>query len=131
VESTGGLTGGTTSYAIAAVALVLLSGAVMVLAGVVAHVDGWTIAGPITIVGGVLILAAFVAARRVIGRSSYPMTLRVPALVATLISGAVMVLAGYGASAWGWWVALLLVPVGGLVIMAAFVFELDAADSET
>jgi hypothetical protein len=54
-----------------------------------------------------------------------------PALVATLASGAVMVLAGYGASAWTWWVGLLLVPLGGIVIMAAFVFELDAADSET
>jgi peptidoglycan/LPS O-acetylase OafA/YrhL len=124
---------GETPYAAAAVALVLLSGAVMALAGVLVHIDGWTLAGPITIVGGALILPAFAAARRA---SAIPQRggfepPHVRTLVATLISGAIMVLAGYGAATWAWWVGALLVPFGGLVIMLAFVFELAAPESET
>ena len=51
----------------AAAAITLLSGAVMMLAGYVGHAETWTAAGFITIPGGILILAAFVLARRADG----------------------------------------------------------------
>jgi hypothetical protein len=105
----------------------------MVLAGVVAHADGWAVGLPITIGGGLLILAAFEAAKRASphrppGVATLPRPL---ALAATLASGGIMVLAGYGATAWDWWLALILVPIGGLVIMAAFALELDGAEQRT
>lgn len=114
----------------AAAATTLLSGAVMMLAGYVGHAESWTTAGFITIPGGILILAAFALARRADGTDGHPvartgshLALRAGARVATLLSGAVMVLAGYAGSAWGWGLAAPLVVVGGLVVAVAFALD--------
>jgi hypothetical protein len=119
-----------------AASLTLLSGAVMVLAGHVANTGTWTIAGFITIPGGLLILAALGLARRADradGRTAAPSGGRRPGLAATigatLLSGAVMVFAGYAGSAWGWGLAAPLATVGGLVIGAAFVFDRRGAQA--
>ena len=113
-----------------AAALTLLSGAVMMLAGYIGDTEGWTPAGFVTIPGGILILAAFALARRAErpdGQTAAPSRghwgNRAGAMAVTLLSGGVMVLAGYAASAWGWGLAVLLAAVGGLVIGAAFVVE--------
>jgi hypothetical protein len=110
-----------------AAALTLLSGAVMMLAGYIGHTESWTPAGLITIPGGIVILAAFVLARRADragGQTVAPSrSHRVAAIAATLLSGGVMVLAGYAGSAWGWGLAVPLAIVGGLVIGAAFAVE--------
>ena len=110
----------------AAAAITLLSGAVMMLAGYVGHTETWITAGFITIPGGILILAAFVLARRADGANGHPvartgnhLARRVGAMAATLLSGGVMVLAGYAGSAWGWGLAALLATVGGLVVGVA------------
>jgi hypothetical protein len=108
----------------------LLSGAVMMLAGYIGHTESWTPAGLITIPGGIAILAAFTLARRAdradgqaVAPSRSHRSGRVAAMAATLLSGGVMVLAGYAGSAWGWGVAVPLATVGGLVIGAAFAVE--------
>jgi hypothetical protein len=109
-------------FATWAAGLTLLSGAVMVFAGYIGDSACWAGAALITIPGGVLIAAAFVFARRADGRpgGSRPGA----AIVATtLLSGGVMVFAGYAGSAWGWALALPLATVGGLVIAAAFVLD--------
>jgi hypothetical protein len=49
---------------VAAGALTLLSGAVMVSAGYVAHADSWATAGLLTVPGGIMISAARALARR-------------------------------------------------------------------
>ena len=110
----------------AAAAIPLLSGAVMMLAGYVGHTESWTTAGFITIPGGILILAAFVLARRADGADGRPVARtashrgrRIAAMVVTLLSGGVMVLAGYAGSAWGWGLAAPLAMVGGLVVGVA------------
>ena len=41
----------------------------------------------------------------------------------TLLSGAVMVFAGYAGAEWGWFLTLPLATLGGLVIAAAFTVE--------
>ena len=115
---------------ILAAALTLLSGAVMMLAGYVGHSASWTTAGLITLPGGIVILAAFAVARRadradgrtIAPHSSHRAT-SAGAMAVTLLSGGVMVLAGYAASAWGWGLAALLAIVGGLLIGAAFAFD--------
>lgn len=113
-----------------AAALTLLSGAVMMLAGYIGHTESWTPAGLITIPGGIVILAAFALARRAdradgqtVAPSGSHRGGRVAAMAATLLSGGVMVLAGYAGSAWGWGLAVPLATVGGLVIGAAFAVE--------
>ena len=113
-----------------AAALTLLSGAVMVLAGHIGNTGSWATAGPITIPGGVLILAALGLARRADradGHAVAPSGRHRPGVAAamgpTLLSGGLMVLAGYAESAWGWGPAVPLVTAGGLVIGAAFVFD--------
>ena len=114
--------------AVAAV-LTLLSGAVMMLAGYIGHTESWTTAGFITIPGGVLILAAFALAGRadlVDGRTPAPSASRAGragAMGGTLLSGGVMVFAGYAAAAWGWGLAALLATVGGLVVGIAFAVD--------
>src|SRR3979409_1808025 len=94
--------------AVAAI-LTLLSGAVMMLAGYIGHTESWTSAGLITIPAGIAILAAFALARRADradGRAVAPGPSnrggRAAAMAATLLSGGVMVMAGYAGSAWGW-----------------------------
>jgi hypothetical protein len=113
-----------------AAALTLLSGAVMMLAGYVAESDGWAPAGFISIAGGIVILAAFALARRAdqaAGRTAAPgRRPRGGAAVvigATLLSGGVMVFAGYAASAWGWGWAAPLAVVGGVIIGVAFLVD--------
>jgi hypothetical protein len=113
-----------------AAALTLLSGAVMTLAGYIGQTESWTAAGLITIPGGIVILAAFALARgadRANGQTVAPSRSqpagRVAAAAATLVSGGVMVLAGYAGAAWGWGLAVPLATVGGLVIGAAFALE--------
>jgi hypothetical protein len=116
--------------AVAAV-LTLLSGAVMMLAGYfyIGHTESWTTAGFITIPGGVLILAAFALAGRadlVDGRTPAPSASRAGragAMGGTLLSGGVMVFAGYAAAAWGWGLAALLAAVGGLLVSIAFAVD--------
>lgn len=74
-----------------------------------------------------MILAASVLARRA---DRVDRTVVVPArdhatgafaIAATLLSGGLMVFAGYAGSAWGWGLAAPPATVGGLVIGAAFV----------
>ena len=110
-----------------AAALALLSGAVMMLAGYVGNTERWTSAGFITLAGGVLILAAFAFARRAdraagqkVAPSGSHRPGRAATTAATLLSGGVMVFAGYAGSAWGWALAVPLAAVGGLVIGVAF-----------
>jgi hypothetical protein len=113
-----------------AAALTLLSGVVMMLAGYIGHSESWTPAGFITLPGGILILAAFALARRAdrangrsLARSRSHRGGRAAVMTATLLSGGVMVLAGYAGSAWGWGLAVPLATVGGLVIGVAFAVE--------
>jgi hypothetical protein len=113
-----------------AAALTLLSGAVMVLSGDVGDTESWTTAGFITIPAGVLILAALALARtadRADGRAVQPNRShrngRAGAIAATLLSGGVMVSAGYVGSARCWAFAAPLAIVGGLVVGVAFAVD--------
>jgi hypothetical protein len=102
---------------VAVLALTLLSGLVMMSAGYVGQRESWTTAWLITIPGGIVILAAFALARRadgVDGRIARP-----GAIGRILLSGGVMVFAGYAGSAWGWGAALALATLGGLIIAMA------------
>jgi hypothetical protein len=121
-----------------AAALTLLSGAVMMLAGYLGHTESWTTAGFIALPGGSVILAAFAFARRAEradGRVPAPAgghrAGRAGALAATLLSGGVMVFAGYAASAWGWGLAAALATVGGLVVCIAFAFDRRGSQATT
>jgi hypothetical protein len=121
-----------------AAALTQLSGAVMVLAGYIGNTESWTTAGFITIPGGVVILAAFGLASRAdradgqtVAPSGSHKPGRAAAMGATLLSGAVMVFAGYAGSAWGWGLAVPLAIVGGLVIGAAFVLDRRGTQATT
>lgn len=114
----------------AAAGITLLSGAVMMLAGYVGHTDCWAIAGLIAIPGGSLILAALALARKAGDGHRHP-----PArtdsrrgqgagvVAVTLVSGGVMVLAGYAGSESGWGLAAMLALVGGVVVSAAFALD--------
>jgi hypothetical protein len=109
-----------------AAALTLLSGAVMMVAGYVGGAESWIAAGSITVPGGLLILAAFTLARRAdradngtVAPSPSQWVSRVAAAVATLLSGGLMVVAGYAAWEWGWGLAALLATAGGLMIGVA------------
>ena len=129
----------------AAAALTLLSGGVMMLAGYVGDTSCWRDAAFITVPGGIVILAAFALARRAelaggggvaeggalavgTGRAgggpagAFPFG-RPAVLAVILLSGGVMVLAGYALSAWSWVAALALATLGGLVILAAFAID--------
>ena len=114
----------------AAAAIRLLSGAVMMLAGYIGHTESWTTAGFITIPGGILILVARALARTAdppAGQAVAPggrhHAERVAAKALTLLSGGVMVLAGYAGPAWGWGLALPLAAVGGVLIGVAFALD--------
>jgi hypothetical protein len=121
----------------AAVAITLLSGAVMMSAGYLGHTESWTTAGFITIPGGILILAAFGLARRADGADGHPVARtgsrarRVGARGATLLSGGVMVLAGYAGSAWGWGLAVPLAILGGLVVGIASALDRRGTEGTT
>jgi hypothetical protein len=113
-----------------AAALTLLSGAVMMLAGYLGHTESWTTAGFITVPGGIVILAAFALARRADRADDQPVARggthwagRAGALATTLLSGGVMVFAGYAASAWGWGLAAALATAGGIVVAVAFALD--------
>jgi hypothetical protein len=115
---------------VAAAAVTLLSGAVMTFAGYVGQTDCWRTAGFITIPGGVLILAALTLARRADGSEGPVLTLggvphagRIGVMALTLVSGAVMVSAGYAGSASGWGLTPLLATAGGLLIGGAFALD--------
>jgi peptidoglycan/LPS O-acetylase OafA/YrhL len=115
-------------FALVSAVLTLLSGALMVLAGYLWHKSGWSSATWSSAAAGVLILLAHAAARRA-DRGARPESevrraRRPAAMVATLLSGAIMVLAGYAGSAWSWMLTPLLALVGGVVIVVAF--RLDA-----
>jgi hypothetical protein len=121
-----------------ALALTLLSGAVMLLAGYIGHSESWTTAGFITIPGGIVILAAFALARRadsVDGRtlapSDSPRAGRAGAMGGTLLSGGVMVFAGYAGSAWCWGMAAAVATVGGLLVGAAFASNRRGTEATT
>jgi hypothetical protein len=106
-----------------AAALTLASGALMMLAGYIGEGGSWTAGGLITVPAGVLILLAFVAARRAqpAGNHGAPDGgVTAGAMIVTLLSGGIMVLAGYAWAAWGWAAAAALASLGGLVILAAF-----------
>jgi fatty acid desaturase len=45
---------------------------------------------------------------------------RLAAMATTLLSGAIMVLAGYAGAAWSWVLTPVLALVGGVVVVAAF-----------
>jgi hypothetical protein len=115
---------------VAAAAVTLLSGAVMTFAGYVGQTDSWRTAGFITIPGGVLILSALTLARwadgsegGVLALGGAPRAGGVRVMTLTLISGAVMVLAGYAGAASGWALTPLLATMGGLVIGGAFALD--------
>jgi len=101
----------------------------MVLAGYLWHESGWSSAAWSATAAGVLILLAHAAARRA-DRGARPASVeprrgRNPAaMAATLLSGAIMVFAGYAGAAWSWVLTPLLALVGGAVILLAF--RLDA-----
>ncbi len=121
---------GARAYTALAAALTLVSGGVMVLVGDIGNTASWTTAALVTIPGGVLIVAALVLARRAertdgrtVAPSGSDRHVPVAAMAATLLSGGVMIFAGYAGSAWGWGLAAPLVIVGGLVIGAAFVLD--------
>jgi len=94
----------------------------MMFAGHVGQRGDWTAAGLITIPAGVLILAAFAAARKAhpVGAPPQAGVAAAGAMGVTLLAGGVMVLAGYAWGAWGWVAAAALATLGGLVILAAF-----------
>jgi len=111
---------------------------VMVLSGYIGRSESWTTAGFITIPGGIVILAAFALVRRadrVDGRmlapSGSPGAGRVGAMGATLLSGGVMVFAGYAGSAWCWALAAAVATVGGLLVGAAFAFGRRGTEAAT
>jgi hypothetical protein len=102
----------------------------MMFAGYIGHTESWTTAGFITVPGGIVILAAFALARRADRVDDQPVASsgnhgarRAGGLATTLVSGGVMVFAGYAASAWGWGPAAALATVGGLVVCIAFAFD--------
>jgi hypothetical protein len=105
-----------------AAALTLLSGALMMSAGYIGQSESWATAWLITIPGGLVILTASALGRRadrVDGRAPAPTASRAAlpgAMARILLSGGVMVFAGYAASAWGWAPALALATLGGLII---------------
>src|SRR2546421_5487017 len=121
-----------------AAALTLLSGAVMMLAGYLGHTESWTTAGFITIPGGIAIVAAFALARRaeradgrVLAPAGGHRTGRAGAMGTTLLSGGLMVLAGYAASAWGWGLAAALASAGGIVVAVAFALDRGGTQATT
>ena len=102
----------------------------MMLAGYVGYSESVARAGFVTVPGGLLILVALAVARRADlsehrSRASRTNHLagRAAVMVATMLSGGVMVLAGYAAAAWGRGLALALATVGGAVIATAFVLD--------
>lgn len=116
---------------LAAGALTLISGGCMMLAGYLGYTEGWTVAGCVAIPAGALILGALALARRAGRRDTQSAAVtggsrRLNPLVmaVTLVSGAVMVLAGYAAAAWSWLLVLPLATLGGFIIAAAFFVDL-------
>jgi hypothetical protein len=114
--------GGSFGLRAVTVLLTLVSGGLMVLAGYLWHESGWNSAAWAAGAAGVLILIAHAAARladpgaRPAAARTGP---RLAAFAATMLSGAIMVLAGYAGSAWSWFLAPLLALLGGLVIVVA------------
>jgi hypothetical protein len=114
----------------AATTITLLSGAVMMLAGYVGHTECWITAGFITTPGGILIFAALALARKAGAADRHPVARtgsqrlwRAGVMGATLLSGGLMVLAGYTGSALGWGLAAPVATVGGLVVGGAFALD--------
>jgi hypothetical protein len=121
----------------AAAALTLLSGVVMMSAGYIGQAESWATAGLITIPGGIVVLAAFALAHRadrVDGRALASSDRRAAppgAMGGILLSGGVMVFAGYAGSAWGWGPAVTLASLGGLMIGTAFALARRGTESTT
>ena len=117
---------GSFSLRAASVALTLVSGALMMLAGYIGYTGSWATGVLITIPGGFVILAAFAAAIRA-DQTARDAAAKGPALqsggaviAAIVLSGAVMFFAGCAVAAWGWAAALALATLGGLIVSAAF-----------
>src|SRR3954454_22460783 len=120
--------GGALGLRAVTVLLTLASGGLMVLAGYLWHESGWNSAAWAAGAAGVLILIAHAAARLADPEARpAPATARtgprLAAFAATMLSGAIMVLAGYAGSAWSWFLAPLLALLGGLVIVVAFIVD--------
>ena len=119
---------GPSGFVLVAAVLTLVSGALMVLAGHLWHESGWSSAAWSALAAGALILLAHAAARRA-DRGARPESVaprrapRPAAMATTLLSGAIMVLAGYAGSAWSWVLTPLLALVGGVVIVVAFTVD--------
>jgi hypothetical protein len=119
---------GRSGFALVATVLTLVSGGLMVLAGYLWHESGWSSATWSAVAAGVLILLAHAATRRA-ERGARPEPAvprrgqRPAAMAITLLSGAIMVLAGYAGSAWSWVLTPLLALVGGVVIVVAFIVD--------
>jgi peptidoglycan/LPS O-acetylase OafA/YrhL len=115
-------------FVLVAAVLTLVSGALMVLAGHLWHDSGWSSAAWSAVAAGALILLAHAAARRA-DRRARPESVvprrgpRPAAMATTLLSGAIMVLAGYAGSAWSWVLAPLLALIGGVVVVVAFIVD--------
>jgi hypothetical protein len=102
----------------------------MVLAGYLWHESGSSSAAWAASAAGAVILIAHAVARRADREARQaPVAARTgprpAAMAATMLSGAIMVLAGYAGSAWSWVLTPLLALLGGLVILVAF--KVDAA----
>jgi peptidoglycan/LPS O-acetylase OafA/YrhL len=116
---------GRSGFALVATVLTLMSGGLLVLAGYLWHESGWSSAAWSAVAAGALILLAQAAARRA-DRGARPESVaprrgpRPAAMATTLLSGAIMVLAGYAGSAWSWVLAPLLALIGGVVVLVAF-----------
>lgn len=110
----------------AAAALTLLSGALMMVAGYLGHTESWATAGLVAIAGGVVIVAAFAVARAADRTNDFApapegtSARRSEGFTSTLLSGGLMVFAGYAGAAWSWALAAALALMGGLVIASAF-----------
>ena len=96
----------------------------MVLAGYLWHESGWSSATWSAVAAGALILVAHAARRADRGaRPESAVSRRGPrpaAMATTLLSGAIMVLAGYAGSAWSWVLTPVLALVGGVLVVVAF-----------
>ena len=114
-----------------AAALTLVSGGTMMAAGYLGDREGWLVAGLVTIPGGLIIFVAFALARKAEAETGdWDWNVSGPAMAVILLSGGVMVLAGYAFSAWWWGLAPFLATAGGVLIVLAFAIERHPSRTE-
>ena len=110
----------------AAVALVLGSGGLLVVAGVLAGEESWAAALGLAVLGAVVAQAGFFVARGGGEPVLMPGIARGPfaaELALMLAAGATMAATGYIAARGGWLAAGFTATLGGALILAAYVFD--------